>query len=198
MGKKKKKKNARAKAKKKAKARKKRKPMAKASITESVVWHYTTGAAFIQILEDGFIKPATAFIDPGERPAVHFSAEPVWEPTANKWGPGSGGFPLRLSKQEMYDKGGGLARFGLRRSRAVPWERFKKKSRMSAAMAAGLEATGLREGADPANWYAVFGIVPESDWEQIDVWDHGVWVQVYPTAKQETDSPKEADDAHHG
>ncbi len=39
---------------------------------------------FNDILRDGFIKPATAGLPPGERPAVWFSSNPVWEETANK------------------------------------------------------------------------------------------------------------------
>ncbi len=186
-------------AKKKAKARKK--PMAKASITDAdVIWHYTTGFAFEQIVEDGFIKPATAGIDPGERPAVHFSAEPMWEPTANKM-VRQHGFFRGASKQETYERGGGLVRFGVRRSRTVPWAKFKKKSRMSVATARGLEVAGREQGAVPRKWYAVFGIVPEAEWKVIEVWDHGAWVRVYPKTEQEADNlvvDKEMDDAHHG
>ena len=52
------------------------------TVRTSLLWHYTTGTCFLQIVDDGMIRPATAFIAPGERPIVWFSAHPLWEPTA--------------------------------------------------------------------------------------------------------------------
>ena len=49
-----------------------------------MVWHYTILDAFRSILRDGFIKPATQFVPPGERPVVWFSSNPVWENSAAK------------------------------------------------------------------------------------------------------------------
>ena len=53
------------KGKKPKKTRWAKRPMVKARAAgpDALVWHYTTGVAFIKILDDGFIKPSTAFID---------------------------------------------------------------------------------------------------------------------------------------
>jgi len=47
-----------------------------------LLWHYTKGVHLAKILADGFIRPATAFVDPGEKPIVWFSTDQHWEPTA--------------------------------------------------------------------------------------------------------------------
>ena len=49
-----------------------------------IIWHYTTIPNLISILADGAIKPATARVPAGEKPAVWFSTHQHWEPMATK------------------------------------------------------------------------------------------------------------------
>jgi hypothetical protein len=81
-------------------------------------WHYTTGTCFLQITEEGYIQPATAYIAPGERPIVWFSTNPIWEPTACKGVPVPGGLSRTGTFEETYERGRGLVRFGVAASTA--------------------------------------------------------------------------------
>jgi hypothetical protein len=47
-------------------------------------WHYTVRDRLRRIFGDGLIRPSTALVPAGEKPAVWFSANPDWEPSANK------------------------------------------------------------------------------------------------------------------
>ena len=52
--------------------------------TKKLVWHYTTGDYFELIFESRTLCTTDAGIAPGERPAVWFSKDQFWEPTAQK------------------------------------------------------------------------------------------------------------------
>jgi len=64
-----------------------------ATVRTSLLWHYTTGTHFREIVDDGMILPATAFLAPGERPIVWCSANPLWEPPACQAIPVPGALP---------------------------------------------------------------------------------------------------------
>jgi len=56
----------------------------KQDTSDSLVWHYTLLTKLQMILNDGLIKPTDVMIDPREKPAVWFSSNQAWEPTATK------------------------------------------------------------------------------------------------------------------
>jgi hypothetical protein len=44
-------------------------------MAEATIWHYTVLPHLLSMFRDGFIKPATAFVEPPERPIVWFSLD---------------------------------------------------------------------------------------------------------------------------
>src|SRR5262245_17530639 len=80
---------------------------------EQLVWHYTTTQCLVKILTDGYLKPATAFVKPPEKPVVWFSTNQDWEETANKLGQTTDGSLVRLGREETAELGGGLIRIGV-------------------------------------------------------------------------------------
>jgi len=53
-------------------------------MADKPIWHYSVYPHLLSMLRDGFIKPATAFVEPPERPIVWFSKSQTWERTVTK------------------------------------------------------------------------------------------------------------------
>ena len=104
-----------------------------------LVWHYTTGQNFIEIVDSGELRPTVVGVQPPERGILWFSAHPQWEPTACKLLIRGDGTARRLSMEETYVRGRGLVRFGIDRRLLTPWNQLPRIARMSRRMAGGLE-----------------------------------------------------------
>jgi hypothetical protein len=149
------------------------------TVRTSLLWHYTTGLNFMEIVDDGMILPATAFVPPGERPIVWFSANPIWEPTACKGILMPGGLVRSATFTETLTRGRGLARFGVTRGMAPDnFAALVKKSRMSLAAAEELKRGGKKDGADPCDWHGTFRPVVRAQWKAIDIWEEDHWVRI--------------------
>ena len=151
----------------------------------NVLWHYTTadGRHFGSIVSDGELKPTTVHVEEGEeRPALWFSTEPHWEPTAQSVIVGPDGTSRWATFDEMVSKIG-VIRFGVS-PEAVPhsWASFRQMGGMPAAAADALEQAARAEGAHPGNWYATFELVPSSKWTAVQQYVAGSWVDV-PASK---------------
>lgn len=87
----------------------------------SLVWHYTAGPRIHAIVRDGFIQPATSFVDPQERKIVWFSTNPLWEYTVSKGLLLPNGKMITLGREAMQARGIGLYRIGCcwRRRRTI-------------------------------------------------------------------------------
>jgi len=145
----------------------------------ALLWHYTTGQCFESIVDDGVIRPATAWVRAGERPIVWFSSNQEWEPTSTKIYVPHYGEARRLSKEELRVTGNGLVRFGVtRRTAKLDWTAMKRLSGMSRATARDLKVVGRRLGSKPEWWFGSFDPVQRSDWVAVDVLDDGQWVRV--------------------
>ncbi len=146
----------------------------------TLLWHYTTGQCFKDIVDDGVIRPSTARAAKGERPIVWFSSNQEWEPTSTKIFVAHNGETWRLSKEELRVTGNGLLRFGVtRRTARLDWTAMKRQSGMSRATARELKVIGRRMGSKPEWWYGTFYPVQRSEWVAIDVLDEGQWVRVF-------------------
>ena len=142
-------------------------------------WHYTTGQCAVQIIRDGVIKPATAYVPEGERPIVWFSTNQDWELTANKLWKNPGGSLIRLGRVQTGELGGGLVRFGVAPETAPhDWRALKEFSGMPGWMAQRLYRAAIARGARPGEWWGTFEPVIRSQWTAIDVDQDGVWVPV--------------------
>lgn len=153
------------------------------SAAPSILWHYTCGARLKLILKSGEIRPATAGIEKGERPAVWFSSNPVWEETANKllvdpWT----GEVRSLTKQETHKYAGGLARIAVSPKTApTNWEGFCRESGASMKTLAGLKKAAYSMGSRPSQWFVSFLPVCQERWLSVELWDGDKWI---PTPKR--------------
>lgn len=123
-------------------------------------WHYTTGQKLKLILESGVLKPTAIGVRPPELPLLWFSSAPYWEPTACKailTGPGT----IRtLTMRETYAYCEGLVRFGYDSSKLWRGAELLKKSRMRQRDWDGLVREGLRQKANPAQWFGTAQALP--------------------------------------
>lgn len=139
-----------------------------------MIHHYTTEFHFPSIIRDGFIMPATTSVVFPEKPAVWFSSEPIWEPTANKGVVTPSGTTRNLTSAEMFAMID-LFRFSVDRSRALPWHQLVRKARIKPKLAATLVKIGHAVGANHLNWYGILEPV-EVCTTNIQMWNGKCWV----------------------
>jgi hypothetical protein len=145
---------------------------------EPLLWHYTTATKFREIARSGELRPATAYIAPGERPAVWFSTRQLWEPTAAKAFQTPDGSSRLLDMKGMHEHAG-LVRLGVTRASApYGWREFVEQSGVPKAMALAMAKAGRRMGADPGDWYVSFDPIVEARWAAIQEWTGSKWTRV--------------------
>lgn len=147
--------------------------------SDHIAWHYTTGEKFLAIVKHGFLMPATAHINVGERPVLWFSLQQHWEPTAQKASRAADGTITRLGMAGTYSRGGGLVRFGIPAEITTPWPALGKKAGIASRVMENLEHTGVLQGATPSLWCGVLAPVPVAACI-VDVFDSedGPWARV--------------------
>ena len=118
-----------------------------------LAWHYTSGQCAIQIVESELILPVFENVPRNEKPAVWFSLNQSWEPTATKGILDSiSGKRRNATMDEMERLAGGCYRFGLDPSRLLCWSALKVKTRMRPKMVRALERVAYQVGSDPSHW----------------------------------------------
>jgi len=143
----------------------------------AAVWHYTVVERLQHIFQAGELRPEREGIPRKEKAAVWFSANPVWEPTANRVIRNAAGVRARLTKDQTIVLGGGLARIGVAAAVApVDWKAFKKQSGISPDRARAIYEEAIGIGARPAEWFATFEPVPRSQWLSVEVWENERWM----------------------
>lgn len=143
-------------------------------------WHYTVGERLKAILQDGFIKPATANVPPGERPIVWFTVSPDWEETANKgWIDSKAGRYITLTREETEKRGGGLFRIGVADDFPLePFLRISRKSRQGHGVTNALIRTAVEAGSNPyRDWWGTFKPVSCFDWSALEIRTPDGWRQ---------------------
>jgi hypothetical protein len=152
-----------------------------------MTWHYTVGTNLVAILESGMLRPAIAGVPAGERPAVWFSMNPVWERTANKsWIVRATGIAYVLSREETETKGNGLFRFQVRPEAApYSWDEFKRLSGASRQTIRQMERRARDLLALPQDWRVSFDPVPRDQWIALDVWRRERWVPFVEAIRNE-------------
>jgi hypothetical protein len=142
-------------------------------------WHYTVRQRLDGLLRDGIIKPVTAGLPAGERPAVWFSSNQEWEETANQAWQRPDGTINRGNKESTHLLGGGLARIGVLPETAPhDWKAFKTLSGIKPAKARGMYDAAIGSGARPGEWFVSFEPVPQSQWVAVEVWDGEQWLRL--------------------
>jgi hypothetical protein len=144
-----------------------------------MLWHYTTGQKFLQILESGEIRPAFAGVPDGELPIVWFSSNQFWEKTACKGWQESDGSILSLTMEETRKLGGGLFRIGVSGETAPhDWLALKLLSGMKSGMARRMGTVALRHNARPEEWFGTFEAVSVEKWAAVEVYQDGQWCPI--------------------
>jgi hypothetical protein len=135
-----------------------------------MLWHYTYGIAFRKIIADGKLKTTSLGVDPGERPALWFSSNQLWERTAHKGG--------CVGMADTHRQYGGLYRFGVDPANAPHgWEAHVSGSGVTGRTAARLAAAGESVGANPAEWFVSYDPVGRDKWVQVERWTGAAWVR---------------------
>lgn len=144
------------------------------------LWHYTIGDRYEQIVVDGILKPADAFVSKKERTCVWFSRSNSWEETANKMiGATIGGEPVNvgLNRELTHLLGGGLVRIGIHPSEAPhDWKAYKKMSGVSSKDAKALYDSAIELGSKVSDWFVSFESIPQEKWLTVEFWSGSAWV----------------------
>jgi len=147
-------------------------------VNEKLLWHYTTLWHLDDIFRAGRLKTASKGVRRGERRAVWFSSNQRFEGTVQKGVIDKRtGLEQHFSTMDEIHVALGLVRFGVKRDDApfVDWPTFKETSGITETEALALEQAGADMGADPLDWYAVFGAVASDKWTDIQVWSGSIW-----------------------
>lgn len=142
-----------------------------------LVWHYTHGVYLKQILNAGILRLTDKGIALGERPALWFSKEQFWEPTAQKLGAKPDGTFVLLGMLGTYQLMGGLGRIGVDPD-TVPlcdFATFAASSGIPAEQVRAMKRRGREQGANPRNWLASFAPVRSEQWAAVEVYDGRHW-----------------------
>lgn len=143
----------------------------------SILWYYTTRNKLSEILAQGQIAPSASGVPRKEKPAVWFSANQAWDPAANLPWRDPDGSAVRLSKDQTFVMGGGLARIGIAPQTAPhDWKAFKQQSGISSKAAKEVYSTAIQSGSRPGQWFASFESVPKSMWLRIEILEGDDWV----------------------
>lgn len=138
-----------------------------------MLYHYTYGHKLPSIAAVGALIPTGASIPAWERPALWFSSNPTFEPTALK--------PMLVEGRavrvpfERLAQMIGAYRFVLDGQHAVAqWPAARKLIGIRHADAAKMESVGRRLGAIPSQWWATIDPVP-LDVLALEVWRESRW-----------------------
>jgi hypothetical protein len=143
----------------------------------TVLWHYTFLPHLQSILRDRLIRPATALVEPPERPIVWFSKNQFWERTVTKGMKHRDGRLIELDFNAMVAHRVFPARIGVLPETALyDWPTLRTMSRMEPAMADGLVRAAEEVGADPRDWRGTFDPVTVKEWVDLQVFKGDLWV----------------------
>src|ERR1700688_854922 len=136
-----------------------------------MLWHYTFLPHLKSILRDGLIKPATAFVEPPERPIVWFSRNQFWERTVTKPMKFSDRSWIELNFKGMVKHGVLPVRIGvLPETAPYDWLALQPISHMEPAMADGLVRVAEEVRADAQDWFGTFTPVAIAAWVELEVY----------------------------
>ena len=140
------------------------------------IFHYTTGLKLKQIINSGAIEPATAKIEPHEKPVAWFSTQDQWEPTATKVStPGMQG-QIETTKAQ-----GGLVRITVPGTSApYVFQQLPLIAGTKPSVCIGLLIAGLELGSDPDTWRFTPTHVPTALFREIEFFNfaNDQWVAV--------------------
>jgi len=142
------------------------------------IYHYTSGQHLTKILESGELRVSEWEIKNRVRPpALWFSLNTIWEPTATKM-TSKNGMLITLTKEEQH-RMAGLYRFSIefKEEKLCSWGRYKHVvSNTPLTMYRQMELSGIQKGANPKDWYASFKNIKLDQCVVLEKWDGKKWV----------------------
>ncbi len=143
----------------------------------AMLWYYTTVKKLNDLLQAATIEPSTTGGSRKEKAAVWFSANQDWDPAANEPWQAPDGSWQRLSKDQTFVLGGGLARIGIAPATAPnDWKAFKSLSGISPKTAKELYNGAIQTGSRPGQWFAAFEPISREKWLAVEVMEADHWV----------------------
>lgn len=124
----------------------------------TLAWHYSKGVHLQYILKCGFLRPASIYVFPPEKPALWFSLNQYLEPTVIPVKIDfSTGIQTQLTLHEAVKTYGQFVRFGVNPRRLLPGMALRKKARIKSETWRNLARVAIDQGADPpaALWESV-------------------------------------------
>ncbi|MEW4451827.1 hypothetical protein AB1L30_03990 [Bremerella sp. JC817] len=140
-------------------------------------WHYTTGSRIDAIFESGKLAPRSPSWAPGGDPAVWFSTNDVWEPSANCAFERPSTRHRLLGTKEMTDLlCDGLFRISVRSSvGVVTWGQYCHEMNLASRNVEACRRVAAIEGSHPGRWLACLGEVKASEWLSVERWYGHHW-----------------------
>jgi len=131
------------------------------------LFHYTSELRLRQILSSEELKVSKARIDRGEKPALWFSLDPLWDESAYKH--------FNFDDKEEQAREIGLARIVLPFfDNFITYGKWKHVSRVSPAQMMWMESNfpHYKRGS----WYASFVNIPKDEFICCEVWNGEAWI----------------------
>lgn len=140
----------------------------------NIIWHYTLPLHLEKILKDQILKVSEAEKKFGIRPAIWFSKNQIWEPTASKML--SSGKWMSMEEQS---KKFGLVRIGIEFNKnLISWGRYRYDAKINLSLYKTMQELGIEKGAKPTDWYCSFKNIASSEWVEIQEYISGNWVSI--------------------
>jgi hypothetical protein len=140
-------------------------------------YHYTPETSLENIIESGVIKLATAStFDKKEKACAWVSSNPIWEHTATKIVHDGLGDSHHLSFEEQVI-GFGCARIEVEPIGLYTWAKLRHLAKMNTTMADSMESVGLKQDANPSEWYGSLTPIDINRWIKAEVYRNGEWIE---------------------
>jgi len=140
-------------------------------------WHYTNGQNIDSIFQSRCLKPFSTCWSAEGPPAIWFSTNPNWEPTANRAIRRSVTCRRSLGTKEITDQiCDGLFRISVRPTiPIVTWADFCEMASISPRYREACRRWAAIEGSHPSRWLAALSAIPMEDWTLIERWYGSFW-----------------------
>lgn len=142
-----------------------------------IIFHYTNLNCVEQIVKDACLKISKADKMFGIKPAIWFSKNKRWEPTATKMA-FNGTEIVELTEEEQLNAFG-MIRFGIPfTTELISWRKYRHVGKINPLLHTSLERVGKEKGANPDDWYCSLKNIPLSTCVCIEQFDGTEWVNV--------------------
>jgi len=139
-----------------------------------IIWHYTTIEKLESIMKDELLKVSEVERKFGLKPAVWFSKNDFWEPTATKML--SDGRCLSIDEQyELL----GMIRIAIEfNKQLVSWGKYRYESKINPSFHKTMEESGIEKGGNPKDWFCSFNNIQIEKFLDIEQYDGRKWVSI--------------------